>query len=113
MQKGIIFLGLAQFFTTGLFANDGALLFNGNCVTCHYTTEAISAPSMKEVRVRYLSAFSQKDDFVKYMSLFIVKPDENISIMRDKVQKYKIMPILGYEESVAREIAAYIFETNF
>jgi len=113
MQRVIISLVLAQFFTNTLFADDGALLFNGNCVTCHNTTKAISAPSMKEVKERYLSAFSEKEEFVKYMSLFVVKPNENISIMRDKVQEYEIMPILGYEESVAKEIASYIFETHF
>ena len=112
-KRVIIFLMLAHLFSSSIFADDGSLLFNGNCVTCHNSKRSISAPSMKEVRKRYLSAFSEKEEFVKYMSLFIIKPDENISIMRDKVQKYKIMPILGYEESVAKEIATYIFETQF
>jgi len=111
MQRVIISLIIVV--VSSIYADDGALLFNGNCVTCHHSNKSISAPSMKEVKEHYLLAFSEKKEFVKYMSLFIVKPDVNISIMIDKVQKYEIMPILGYEDSVAREIASYIFETDF
>jgi len=111
MQRVII--SLIVVIVGSIFADDGALLFNGNCVTCHHTKKSISAPSMKEVKERYSLAFSEKREFVKYMSLFVIKPDVNISIMRDKVQEYEIMPILGYEESVAREISSYIFETDF
>ncbi len=111
MQRVIISLLLVA--VSNMLADDGALLFNGNCVTCHHINKSISAPSIKVVKERYLSAFSEKKEFVKYMSLFVIQPDENISIMRDKIQEYEIMPILGYEESVAEEIASYIFETHF
>ena len=101
------------FFVNKLFADDGALLFNGNCITCHNSVKSISAPSMREVKRNYLVAFAKKEEFVKYMTLFVIHPNEDMSIMRDAVQKYKIMPILGYEESVINEIAAYIYETDF
>ena len=113
MRRVIIVVVLVQLFASNIFADDGSLLFNGNCVTCHNAEKSISAPSMREIKERYLSTFSEKREFIKYMSLFVIQPDENISIMRDKIQKYKIMPILGYEESVAKEIASYIFETDF
>ena len=96
-----------------MFAEDGALLFHGNCVTCHNETKAISAPSMREIRQNYLKAFNNKKDFVKYMSKFIIAPDEDSSIMRAKIKKYELMPLLGYHESVAREISAYIYDKEF
>jgi cytochrome c551/c552 len=102
-----------QVLTTSLYADDGALLFNGNCVTCHNATQEQSAPSMKVIRERYLLAFSKKKEFVHYMAAFIVHPREDISIMSDKIKKYEIMPTLGYEKSVAQEIASYVYETKF
>ncbi len=96
-----------------LFSDDGALLFHGNCITCHNETRALSAPSMREIRQSYLTAFSDKKDFVKYMAQFIIKPDEESSIMIDKIKKYKLMPLLGYEQSVAYEISTYVYEREF
>jgi len=58
---------LLLFFTyIVLFASDemGALLFHGNCVTCHFELEEKSAPAMIEVRRRYKEAFPMKKDFV-------------------------------------------------
>ena len=96
-----------------LSSEDGALLFDGNCVTCHHKTKAISAPSMREVKSQYKSVFSEKKDFVHYMSAFIVDPTLEHSVMDDKVKKYKLMPLLGYEKSVAEEISTYIYDTDF
>jgi cytochrome c551/c552 len=109
MKKVFLYL----VFVLNLFGGDGALLFHGNCVTCHNKTKAISAPSMSEIRQRYLIAFTKKEDFVKYMTNFVIKPDKDISIMRDKIQKYKLMPLLGYEKSVINDIASYIYKTDF
>jgi len=96
-----------------LYADDRALLFNGNCITCHHMTEALSAPSMREVKRHYKSVFSKKEDFVNYMALFILNPTQEHSIMSEEVKKYKLMPLLGYEQSVAKEIASYIYDTEF
>jgi cytochrome c551/c552 len=96
-----------------LFANDGELLFNGNCITCHNINKDISAPSIKEVQKRYKKAFEKKEDFINYMSSWVIEPSEERSIMLDKIKKYKLMPLLGYEEVVVREIASYIYDTKF
>ena len=107
------FLFLMLFASSNLFANEGALLFGGNCVTCHHETRAISAPSMREVQKQYRAVFGDKKDFVKYLSAFILKPKAENSIMLEKVEKYKLMPLLGYERSVAEEIASYIYDAEF
>ena len=106
----VIFLLLLPLY---LFCDNGSLLFHGNCITCHNETKAISAPSMKEVRERYLNAFSNKKDFINYMVAFAISPNEDSSIMQDKIKKYKLMPLLGYEESTLQEISDYIYKTNF
>ena len=104
-------------FTTSitLFGSNemGGLLFDGNCVTCHYKLENRSAPAMIEVRRRYKKAFPIKKDFVKYLSEWVKNPSAQKSIMQDAIAKYELMPQLGYEKEVLQEIAAYIYDTDF
>ncbi len=106
------FLFLLSFLS--LHADDmGALLFHGNCVTCHYEVESKSAPAMIEVRKRYKAAFPLKKDFVKYLSEWVHNPSAEKSIMQDAIAKYELMPQLAYEKDVLEDIAAYIYDTDF
>jgi len=91
----------------------GALLFHGNCTTCHNELQNKSAPAMIEVRRRYMQAFPDKKDFVKYLSEWVHNPDAKKSIMQDAIAKYELMPQLAYEKDVLQEIAAYIYDTDF
>jgi len=91
----------------------GALLFHGNCVTCHYELKEKSAPAMIEVRRRYLIAFPQKKEFVKYLSEWVHKPSKEGSIMQDAIKKHGLMPQLAYEKDVLKDIAEYIYKTDF
>ena len=104
---------LLFFLTLKLFANEQALLYNGNCTACHKEDNVKSAPSMREIKKRYKAAFSEKREFIKYMTQFVIDPKEEHSIMSDKIIKYKIMPLLGYEKSVIEDIATYIYEKDF
>ncbi len=100
--------------TLNLYAsNYGSLLFHGNCVTCHFETKAVSAPSIMEVREKYKTAFSKKEDFIEYMSKWVAYPKEENSIMLYAVKKYELMPYLHYELDTLKEIAAYIYDTDF
>ncbi len=97
-----------------LSANEmGALLFHGNCVTCHYETVDKSAPSIMKVRQAYKNAFSDKKEFVHYMSKWVLRPNEEHSIMQDEIAKHGLMPQLAYEKEVLEDIATYIYETDF
>jgi hypothetical protein len=97
-----------------LWASDfGSMLFHGNCVTCHFETKAVSAPSMVQIREKYMTAFSKKEDFVKYMSTWVKDPKEETSIMLDAIKKYELMPYLHFDLESLEEISAYIYETDF
>ncbi|WP_226966457.1 cytochrome C [Sulfurimonas sediminis] len=105
---------LLFFLTTFLQASqNSALLFHGNCTTCHFETKSVSAPAMMEVRTRYLNAFPDKKDFVREMTEWVHKPNEERSIMQDAIDKYELMPNLAFEKDVLQDIAAYIYETDF
>jgi mono/diheme cytochrome c family protein len=91
----------------------GALLFHGNCITCHAETKTLSAPSMTEVRENYLRAFAKKEEFVAYMSNWVHNPNKENSIMLEAVEKHGLMPELGYDKETLQTISAYIYETDF
>jgi len=111
MKKSLF--GLTLLYSLALADDMGALLFHGNCVTCHYELQEKSAPAMIEVRKRYLKAFPHKKDFVKYLSEWVHKPSQESSIMQDAIKKHGLMPQLAYEKDVLEEIAAYIYKTDF
>ena len=90
-----------------------ALLFSGNCATCHFKNRSHSAPSIVEIKQRYKSVFSNKKDFINNMSEWVLNPKESNSIMSDAIDKYEIMPELGYDLDTLKEITKYIYETDF
>ena len=95
-------------------ANDmSSLLYNGNCITCHKDTKAESAPSMFEIQSRYKSAFVKKKDFVSYMSKWVANPNTETSLMRDAVKKYELMPHLGFDKDMLKDIAGHIYDNDF
>ncbi|MBU1659339.1 cytochrome C [bacterium] len=92
---------------------DGSLLFHGNCITCHFETKTVSAPSVVDFKEHYLRAFPKKEDFVNYMSIWVQHPKEETSIMLESVEKHGIMPELGFDLETLKEISEYIYETDF
>lgn len=99
---------------TNIFAIDyGELFFQGNCVTCHFIKEKKSAPSIIEVKQNYIRAFPKEEDFVNYMSTWVLKPDSTTSIMQHSIEEFELMPELGYDEYTLKEIAKYLYKTDF
>ena len=105
---------LLLFLSLQLAADDmSSLLYNGNCITCHKDTKSESAPSMLEIQRRYKNAFVEKEEFINYMSKWVENPSAETSLMRDAVKKYKLMPQLGFDEDMLRDIATHIYESDF
>jgi len=97
-------------FSPILSADMGALLFNGNCATCHHIKETLSAPSLESIQKRYKEAFPLQQDFVSYMSNWVVSPNEETALMHDMIDKFGIMPTLVFEKSTVEEIAKAIYK---
>ena len=89
------------------------LLFHGNCTACHHETKTLSAPSIIELKEHYLRVFPIKKDFIEYISKWVVKPNEKTSIMVGAIEKYELMPELGFDISTLEEISSYIYDTDF
>ncbi len=91
----------------------GGLFFSGNCITCHHPTKTISAPSVVELKKRYMHAFKTKEEFVSYMATWVKKPTQDGSLMHDAIAKHGLMPELAYDEETLKSICEYIYETDF
>ena len=87
-----------------------ALLFNGNCTTCHFINKSVSAPSIKDVQKVYKTAFTNKNDFIIYMSDWVKHPNKQGSLMRDAIAKYELMPELAFDKETLYEITEYIYD---
>ena len=92
--------------------NTSLLLLNGNCTTCHFINQSISAPAMKIVQKRYKDAFKNKKAFVNYMSSWINNPNNDGSLMRDMIKKYDLMPHMQFDEQTLKEITTYLYENE-
>ncbi len=101
-------------FMLSLEANNyQSLLFHGNCVTCHFETKSLSAPSVQDFKKRYKDAFPNKKDFINYMSIWVEHPNPDTSLMNDAIKKYNLMPELGFDRDTLKRISEYIYDTDF
>ena len=89
------------------------LFFSGNCSSCHFKNTAVSAPSILEIKQRYITAFPKQEDFVNHMSTWVKKPNFKTSLMNDAIKKYEIMPELGFDLDTIKIISLYIYKNNF
>jgi len=112
--KNIVLLCLTlNLFNASLYASNAKLLFNGNCTICHKINKEKTAPSIIKIKQTYKRAFPIKEDFINQMSMWVVSPKSETSIMLQSIDKFKIMPNLAYDISLLKEIANYIYDTDF
>jgi len=91
----------------------GETLFHGNCVTCHDVSKANSAPAIHEVQTRYKQRFKTEETFTAFMVAWLQKPDAKSAIMQEAVNKFGLMPTLGYDEETLYDIAQFLYNASF
>ena len=108
--KRLILLG--TFLLRFLSADDGKLLFYGNCIACHGELGKPSAPHLAEVKGYYLMKFPKKEEFVENLAKWVFKPNEESALLPDAIKKYKLMPYLSIDLDTLTKIATYIYEND-
>jgi disulfide oxidoreductase YuzD len=108
-MKNILIASLLLCYTNA--ADLKALLFNGNCTTCHFINEDKSAPSMKKIKTAYIKAFPDKKEFVNYMYIWVKQPNKKSSLLRDEIEKHELMPEIYFEDETLKQIIEYIYDT--
>ncbi len=96
-------------------AKTGEALYKQNCSVCHGSTGGMDmakriAPPIAAVRMHYISTYSDKDSFVQAVSGWLENQDENKSMMRGAIRRFKIMPPISIPKEDAEKIAAYIYD---
>jgi cytochrome c551/c552 len=105
---------LGAMFVCGWANPLGEMFFEGNCVTCHHPTEAISAPSALQIQTQYKAALPSKKAFTAFMVQWIQNPDPATALMPEAIKQFDIMPgNLGYDTTTLEEIATYLYDVRF
>ena len=91
-------------------ANEGSLLFYGNCTACHMERGKKAAPHFSEIKGYYKLAYPTKEEFVTQMSHWVHAPNIKEAKLHDAIKEFQLMPNIAIEESILREITGYLFD---
>ncbi len=89
--------------------------FETMCGICHWQKmpEKPVAPPVYNVRRRYLMQYPNEEQFVDAVSKWVEKPEHEKALLHGAVERFNVMPKLGYSKEDVKEIAAYIYKTEF
>lgn len=107
---------LTAFLSLPTSAEDGSTLFKDNCESCHGTKARGPdrvAPPMVAVKNHYLSEYPSEEKFVAAIADWLKKPDHGKTLMPGAVQRFGVMPPLELEPDARRDLAKYIYATDF
>ena len=95
----------------------GEELYQSICSACHGMNGGMDmdkriAPPIGAVRMHYMNVYSDKDAFIGAVSNWVETRDENISLMRGAIMKFKVMPPISVPKDDVEKIAAYIYDGN-
>ncbi len=90
--------------------------FTAYCMSCHNEQspeDARLAPPPLALQEHYKEAYAEEPAFIEAMSDFVVHPSKEKAIMLQAVEKFGLMPAMGYAEEELNQIASYIYHGNF
>lgn len=95
-------------------AQDGKSLFESLCMSCHIVSgQPTVAPPVFGMKNHVIQAYPGRDEFIDYVVRWVKQPDASKSLMPGAVSRFGVMPALVYPEEQVREIAAFLYDTNF
>ena len=95
-------------------SQDGKSLFESLCMSCHVVSgQPTIAPPVFGMKNHVMQAYPGREDFINYIVLQVKQPDASRSLMPGAVRRFGVMPPLSYPEEQVREIAAFLFDTDF
>jgi cytochrome c553 len=87
-----------------------------NCYICHNPNapshDAIIAPPLAAVKMRYKRQYQTKVEFVNNMTEFLLNPKKENAIMYGAVDRFGIMAKSVLDEKTIREIVEYVYSTE-
>jgi hypothetical protein len=87
-----------------------------NCYICHNPNapshDAIIAPPLAVVKMRYNRQYQTKEAFIESMTAFLLNPAKEKAIMFGAVDRFGIMPKTVLDEKTIREIVEYVYSNK-
>jgi mono/diheme cytochrome c family protein len=83
------------------------------CISCHNPTSGKDqriGPPFIAVRDAYLAVHPDKEGFVDAIAKFSAYPSKDHALMPAEVERFGLMPPMGYSMEKVRAIAAYLYE---
>lgn len=90
-------------------------ILESNCFTCHSPQGSQAdriAPPMIAVKKHYIDEKTNKEEFVNDIVSFVLNPNEGSSKMPGAIEKFNLMPQLGYSKEQLTAVAEYLYETE-
>ena len=94
---------------------EGFSLTEKSCFSCHSPNASIGngiAPPMVAIKKHYIAYNTAQAEFTKELIKFINNPSEENSKIPNAIQKFNLMPKMGFSEDEITKIAAYIYNTE-
>lgn len=99
----------------------GKQMFESTCLTCHAhhgkehgkKHSARKAPPMFVVKKHYMKNYPDRKDFIKQVSQWAKEPQADKAKLVHAVEKFGLMPPQNLKKKELRDIAAYIYDTEF
>ena len=96
--------------------SEGYALLKNQCYACHSPVSSshdeIIAPPMAAVKMRYSRSYRTKSEFVDAIVSWTMNPDQEKSLMRGAVDRFKQMPKQAFKEDDMRKIATYVYDNE-
>ena len=92
----------------------GEQLYDTLCAACHVKTPpATIAPPVFALVDHTRDMYPGKVEFVTRIVDWVAKPQADQAIMTGAVDKFGLMPKLGYPEDQVRLVAEYLYKSDF
>ena len=90
----------------------GFEVLNSNCFTCHSPNAGKDeriAPPMKGIKMHYLTEGISKEEFIQNIVAFVANPSAENAKMPGAVEKFGVMPKMGFSDEQMTAAAEYIY----
>lgn len=99
---------------TAVDPDSGRKFLLSQCISCHLPNEpGAIAPSLLEIQTAYLRAYPDSNAFSEALISFLTHPKRENALLPEAVEKYGLMPAMGYNTDKLRDLASYLYHSNF
>lgn len=96
--------------------SEGYQLLKTTCYACHNPNTKshnnLLAPPMAAVKIRYKMQYNSKDKFVNAVVKWATNPTHDKALMKQAVNKLKVMPNMQFKANDVKKIATYIYDNK-